>query len=70
MSYNHNLERTLAIIGSPSVGKSALSQVFVTRTFPTEYYPTIEKSNFHISLYIKNINKINFFCLSLSIRKF
>jgi GTPase SAR1 family protein len=48
MSYNHNLERTLAIIGSPSVGKSALSQVFVTRTFPNEYYPTIEKSNCYI----------------------
>jgi GTPase SAR1 family protein len=38
------LERTLAVIGSTSVGKTALSQKFVLNSFPYEYYPTIEKS--------------------------
>lgn len=47
MTFNQtslSLERTLAVIGSASVGKSALSQVFVQKTFPQEYFPTIEKS--------------------------
>ena len=38
------LERTLSVIGSTSVGKTALSQKFVMNSFPNEYYPTIEKS--------------------------
>lgn len=48
MAYNQtvSLERTLTVIGSTSVGKSAICQVFVQKTFPQEYYPTIEKSNF------------------------
>lgn len=37
------LERTLSVIGSTSVGKTALSQKFVMNSFPNEYYPTIEK---------------------------
>lgn len=37
-------ERTLAVIGSTSVGKSALTLRFVRNEFPENYDPTIAKS--------------------------
>ena len=57
MSHNQkrlSFERTLAVIGSTAVGKSALSQVFVKKPFPDKYCPTIEESNF-FKIFIKKI---------------
>lgn len=61
MTYNQkklSLERTFAVIGSTSVGKSALCQVFIQKTFPQEYYPTIEKSKL-----LKKKSIFNFFLI-------
>ena len=38
------MDRTLAVIGSASVGKSALTIRFINKTFSTEYDPTIARS--------------------------
>ena len=37
-------ERTLAVIGSTSVGKSALTDRFTINKFPENYDPTISRS--------------------------
>lgn len=76
MSYNQkrlSLERTLAIVGSSAVGKSALSQVFVQKPFPVRYCPTIEESKLNLeslSLIVFQLNQIFFFskfiCLKYS----
>lgn len=38
------MERTLTVIGSPSVGKSALTIRFIENKFSNEYDPTISAS--------------------------
>ena len=64
MAYNQtvSLERTLTVIGSTSVGKSAICQVFVQKTFPQEYFPTIEKSE-NFKYFYKLPIKLNSFHL-------
>lgn len=50
------LERTLSVIGSPFVGKSAISEKFFLKSFPNKYYPTIEKS---ICTFSKTLSQLN-----------
>jgi GTPase SAR1 family protein len=39
------LDRTITVLGSPSVGKSALMLRFTENQFANEYSPTIARSN-------------------------
>jgi len=47
MSNMRKIERTLAVIGSTSVGKSALTVRFIRKDFSEEYDPTIAKTYHH-----------------------
>lgn len=41
------LDRTITVLGSPSVGKSALMLRFTENQFANEYSPTIARTNYH-----------------------
>ena len=51
------LDRTITVLGSPSVGKSALMLRFTDNQFAAEYSPTIARSKYliqHSRLFLLN----------------